>query len=91
MTGMLAYTDVEVVNLGMTDKEALISLIDRLGANRISALKKVVEAMVSPALPEVEPTTEEFAAIYMGLKEIKNGEYHVYKNIDELRKDLLDD
>lgn len=70
----------------MTEKEVLISLINRLDVEKISALKKVVEAMVYPLYPEEELTPQEEKELNLAIKEIENGQFVHGDNLDELFK-----
>lgn len=68
----------------MTEKEVLITLINRLDVEKISALKKVVEAMVYPLYPEEELTPQEEKELSLSIKEIENGAFVQGKDLDEL-------
>lgn len=70
------------------DREYFYELVDKIPEAKLSELRKTLLIM---GMPEVEATEDELEAIKRGLQEIENGEYHTYENIDELRKDLLND
>lgn len=70
------------------NREYFYKLVDKIPVAKLGELRK---ALLMMGMQEVEATGDELEAIKRGLQEIKNGEYHTYGNIDELRNDLLND
>lgn len=70
------------------DREYFYELVDKIPVAKLGELRK---ALLMMGMPEVEATEDELEAIKRGLQKIKNGEYHTYGSIDELRNDLLND